>query len=96
MSKSRIEQEIIFLYELYQNNLRLKSKYLKLYIKNNLEIYGYILDNINKEIENDIQEIKSLYNKYSNLNLDIDKNIYNDLFVSQNNISNEFYLYSYN
>lgn len=96
MKKSRIEQEIIFLYELYQNNLRLKSKYLKLYIKNNLEIYGYILDNINKEIENDIQEIKSLYNKYSNLNLDIDKNIYNDLFVSQNNISNEFYLYSYN
>ena len=96
MSKSRIEQEIIFLYELYQNNLRLKNKYLKLYIKTNLEMYGSILDNINKEIGNDIQEIKSLYNKYSNLNLNIDKNIYNDLFVSQNNISNEFYLYSYN
>jgi hypothetical protein len=93
--KQQIETEIAFIYDLYLSQRKLKDKYLKIYVQNPNGLNEFILDRINKSIKDYIQDIKTLYAKNNKLNLDIDKDIYQNIFGHTEHVSNNFYLNTY-
>ena len=93
--KQQIETEISFIYDLYLSQIKLKDKYLKIYVQNPNGLNEFILDRINKSIEDYIQDIKTLYAKNNKLNLDIDKDIYQNIFRHTEHVNNNFYLNTY-
>lgn len=93
--KQQIETEISFMYDLYLSQRKLKDKYLKIYVQNPNGLNEFILDRINKSIEDYIKDIKTLQAVNYKLNLDIDINIYRDIYGASEHINNDFYLNSY-
>jgi hypothetical protein len=93
--KQQIETEITFIYELFLSQRKLKDKYLKIYVKNPNGLNEFIIDRINKSINDYIKDIKTLHTLNYKLNLDIDVNIYQDIFGYKENINNNFYLNTY-